>query len=357
MLHRGDPVETLGLTKLHIAVLRTDSNIATEDPIISVARDSIDEQDCRGRTALSWAAEIGNFDQVQRLLMKGADPNSADSIGNTPLMYCAYNDRGLTLLLEAGANVNHINRIGLSKLLTLVRDSDDVNYAETLLKWGADLNLGSSLLSPAIHGTVQRYRPHLLTWLLDHDVELEIRDRNGRTPLLRFLCCSSHHGGNPDMLEILLKKKPNLLARNDFEEGLLHFLARFSCVQYLRIFQQKSDLSELDSEQRSIRDPNSREKCDPGKTALELAEWRRDHQSEWSLASATPLDPDPQAWFAAFETFLDFVKSAHDAKLANDRGSRAEGSSSMPDSQSNTGESTSVDLQICPRLPGAFPRE
>ena len=205
MIRREDPIHALGLTKLHVAVLRFDATLAWEELIALTPRESIDDLDSMKRTPLSWAAQRGDVDQIRSLLIKGADPNARDIQGKSSLLYCANNTQCLSLLLQAGADPNQVDCLGHTKLNRLIHDTDDTSCAEILLTWGADLNLQRNN-TPTIIVAVERCRPRTLKWLLDHDVELETRNSVGATALLSFLSVTEDDG--PDMLGMLLEEAP-----------------------------------------------------------------------------------------------------------------------------------------------------
>ena len=48
---------------------------------------NVEERDKRGDTLLSVACQVGQVEIVSMLLNKGADANSVNSTGNTPLHY------------------------------------------------------------------------------------------------------------------------------------------------------------------------------------------------------------------------------------------------------------------------------
>ena len=218
------------------------------------------------------------------------------------------------------------------------------------MAWGADLNLQINDIS-AIGQSVERYRPHMLKWLLDHNVELETRNSFGNTPLLPFLEDSQNAG--PDMLEMLLEKQPQYSITNNFHEGLLHYIARFGGFQYIEIFLRKADLFDLDIERKNTSGVKLWKECYPGMTALELAERRRDHQAERALECGTSLDPDPAAWFAAFTSFIGSIKAAQESKIRNSDNSSAKVSSLKLSDDIDAGVNGSMD----PRVPGAYPQE
>jgi len=65
-------------------------------------------QDEKGRTPLYWAASEGHVDVVRLLLERGVDPNTQDEFGDTPLHEAAYKGRVdvVELLLVRGADPN-----------------------------------------------------------------------------------------------------------------------------------------------------------------------------------------------------------------------------------------------------------
>ncbi|CAH1791802.1 unnamed protein product [Owenia fusiformis] len=79
-------------------------------------------QDDKGRTALSYAAELRCNDMIRLLVKNNVDPDLADDIGMTPLMYSAMigNDTGTEILIKSfrrlGLNVDRENHDGLTAL-------------------------------------------------------------------------------------------------------------------------------------------------------------------------------------------------------------------------------------------------
>ena len=353
VIHKSRPGDALGLTELQVAALQINYPHTFKDRIASTSRDLIDQVDCRGRTALAWAAELGNLDQIDCLLRKGANPNTADSRGATPLLHSDNDVQCLTTLLEAGAYVNHSDHAGYTKLEKLVISGDSVDCLEVLWKFGVDLNFRSKHSVEAIFPAVERHRPQTIRWLLEHGANLEVRDALGDTPLLRFLSCTSDEW--PDILGILLAQEPNYSVLDNWKEGVLHYAARFSSFRYMQVFGQRADLSGLDPDQRSACGFKLWESNRPGKTPIELAIWRRDHQLEWSQECFTPLDPDPQAWFAAFEVWIRSIGTAREMKKGLAQNSNIKECAAAVNDEIDTGVRTSTNNQNCFLLPGAFP--
>ncbi len=89
--------------------------------------------DTNGKTALSWATELGSEEMVNVLLKAGAYPNVKDSAGLTPLMYATLvgNGRILSTLIQAGADVNTVDLRG-STALVYAKKASQKNLIEIL---------------------------------------------------------------------------------------------------------------------------------------------------------------------------------------------------------------------------------
>ncbi|CAH0044206.1 unnamed protein product [Clonostachys solani] len=104
-----------------------------------------------GKTALIGAARCGKLGSIKLLLSEGANPNIHDQ-ETSPLIEAAReNDTTihcLETLLDAGANVNCVSRTdGVTALVTAVK-SGRRDKVKTLLRAGADPNLGTKNFSP-----------------------------------------------------------------------------------------------------------------------------------------------------------------------------------------------------------------
>jgi ankyrin repeat protein len=112
---------------------------------ILAAGADIDTRDGEGGTPLMAAAHTGNLPMVLALIELGADVNATDAQGWTPLMKSAYNaelNRGFAdvaqALIDAGANVEMPISYGIRPLM-LAAGYGETAVAETLLKAGADV--------------------------------------------------------------------------------------------------------------------------------------------------------------------------------------------------------------------------
>ena len=208
ILSKGSSIDAFGFSDLHIAVLNLDSSICFEARLALTSREAVDEPDYTGRTALSWAAELGEYDRIKMLLMKDADPNIADVRGKSPFFWCASRLDCLTALLEAGAHINQVKKMSsMTKLVALIRSPhsyEEIDRLETMWRYGACLTRPLGMESDVIHWCVSYYRPKSLKWLLEKPIDWEARTANGLTPLLHFLTCDM--GKHLDLLEMLLNR-------------------------------------------------------------------------------------------------------------------------------------------------------
>ncbi len=91
--------------------------------------------------ALMGAARTGNIEQVQELLGKGADVNSRNEWGLTPLMAAAQGDHieAGKLLLEKGADINSKQKDGWTTLM-VASSKGHGDFVNLLLGKGVDVN-------------------------------------------------------------------------------------------------------------------------------------------------------------------------------------------------------------------------
>lgn len=171
------------------------------------------------RTPLEKAAQNNDLAEVQRLLASGADPNDRGGVFGCPLNAAAlsHNAGIVRALLAAGANPNGRGEEGTScwaSPLFLTVSSNELETARTLLDAGASLpmsrcsKLVTGWLKPPVidllvaHGwnilavdEGGRNELHLalsppvvppvesIEYLIHAGVELNARDRSGKTPL------------------------------------------------------------------------------------------------------------------------------------------------------------------------------
>jgi ankyrin repeat protein len=134
------------------------------------------------------AAMRGDRETVRVLLQKGADVNAARGDGMTALHWAAeFGDADLTeMLLLAGANPRTVTRIGSYTPLHIASRGGYAVVAAKLLKAGADVNAQTTNSgATALHLAAASGNADLVTLLLDSGANVNMLEvESGQTPLI-----------------------------------------------------------------------------------------------------------------------------------------------------------------------------
>ncbi len=120
--------------------------------------------DFTGQTPFLRAALSGDISVMRLLLERGADPNLATDAGTTPLM--------------AAAGVNWV----VAQTYTESKEAQ-MEAVKLCLEKGADVNAKNSMGITAIIGAANRGADDILEFLVQHGARLDVKDKEGRTPL------------------------------------------------------------------------------------------------------------------------------------------------------------------------------
>ena len=337
-------------------------NMSFESQLALVPRNEIDQRDSIGRTALSWASQRGDIEIVERLLMKGANPNAPDFKGKTPLLRCTNDVKCLEALLEAGAFVDSVDFKGTPTLSMIIFGVDDTLSLEILWRYKANLNRQGSYKFTALHYAANFDRVNTAEWLIQKGACLEVCTIFGQTPLLRAI-----DGRSYGSLKVLLDNGADYRIKDMNREGLLHTVARYGDLRIVSILRQ-AGLSCLDIDEIGLCGLNIYEKSPHGKTAMDLAEWRRDHNSEWFMVCSAPPDADPGEWFKAFVDLVDSIRATDVADRFGDFWTSLDLNDNHNDPLDDTARSTNGErarkrLDVIPgqgvgrTLPGSYPSQ
>jgi serine/threonine-protein phosphatase 6 regulatory ankyrin repeat subunit B len=145
---------------------------------------NVNTADNEGETPLHIAGWEGHVEVVQELLEHGANVNTADIYGRTPLHVAVWKGRAEVVreLLEHGANVNNADKDGRTPLHMAGRKRR-VEVVRELLEHDANVNTAdidgrTPLHTAGLYGHVEVVRE-----LLEHGADVNTADKDGRTPL------------------------------------------------------------------------------------------------------------------------------------------------------------------------------
>ncbi len=141
---RMDVVDHQGTTPLMMSVVSDRGCLE----LMLLENPNLEAKDAKGRTALSHAAEQGSHRCVSKLLEAGAQCNTVDSKGHSPLFLAsmgkgAYHEKTALLLIEKGADINTLDHLNNS-ILHVAAERGHVALFEELLKRGADVTVINS---------------------------------------------------------------------------------------------------------------------------------------------------------------------------------------------------------------------
>jgi ankyrin repeat protein len=167
-----------------------DVNVKLKAPLLQRNHTAGDPGLGEGATPLMRAAKSGDADLMRMLLDKGADPAAVLRNHTTALMIAA----GMTWRDGGGA------------LPTRDRGTDQgaVDAIELLLAApGADINAVNDAGDTALHGAVQRGSEVVIRFLAAHGARLDVKNKQGRTPL-DVASARREHAGTAALLRQLL---------------------------------------------------------------------------------------------------------------------------------------------------------
>lgn len=152
-----------------------------------------------GRTLLHDAAAAGNLAVVELLLSLGADPNSQDGGGHTPL-YCVGNEcaiegggRVIFALVRAGGAVDAHAGVKNCTPLHMAARRDNEEVAQALLDCGANIEACDSLGDTPLRRAVNCDKTRVASLLLAKGADVRCAGSKGITPLLAARSAGMKH--------------------------------------------------------------------------------------------------------------------------------------------------------------------
>ncbi|MEW6737979.1 MAG: ankyrin repeat domain-containing protein, partial [Acidobacteriota bacterium] len=199
------------------------------------------------RKLLVWAVSYGDIKTVQALLNKGLDPNTVDSDGHTILINAILSGHTdvVKVLLEKGANPNQTSESSygydhITPLMTAVKYSY-IDIVKVLLDQGANINFRSGRDISALDLAVENDLPNIVRLLLDRGAD------NGNSLYSREALIWAAKYNYYDILQKLLDKGVDLNAKDKTGKTPLIEVATNGYNNAVRLFIDKgADLNATD---------------------------------------------------------------------------------------------------------------
>ncbi|CAB0030324.1 unnamed protein product [Trichogramma brassicae] len=244
LLRRGiDPNSSNqnGSTPLHIICKKeADDDIEFVEKFFQICEDmrqkvQVDALDKLGRAPLHFASQNGNSKLVELLLRRGANPNSADKEGSTPLHIICNREQDDNLAgkffeiceeMQRKIQVDARDELGNTSL-HLALYGGHRKSAESLLRHGADPNLDDANESTPLHLICTRVAVDDIAEVffkicddMQRTVQVNVQDRMCNAPLHL-----ASYRGNKKAIELLLRRGANPNVTNKYDMIPLHYIA------------------------------------------------------------------------------------------------------------------------------------
>ena len=184
--------------------------------------DTIDYVPSFYRGALDYnlmiAASRGYTEEINRLIMKGADIFSETDQGVTPLIFAISSNQTIIakMLIDYGSDPNKLTLRNETPLIIAVKNENS-EITEALLRAGADVDFTDRYDATALHyASVYDYR-QIADLLLYYDASIDKKTVEGSTPLF-----ASVWAGNAAIADLLIQNGANVEARD--KEGFTPFM-------------------------------------------------------------------------------------------------------------------------------------
>ena len=191
----------------------------------------VNTRDDKGSTPLYLAAENGRLQVVRMLIEHGANVGAEDNQGKTPLHGAA--EYGMVevvrVLLEHGANVGAEYNQGKTPLHGAAEDGM-VEVVRMLLEHGANVGAEDNQDKTPLHGAVKDGWVEVVRMLLEHGANMGAEDNQGKTPL---------HGAAENwtvqVVRVLLEHGANVGVEDSQGRTPLHGAAEHGRVEAVRM--------------------------------------------------------------------------------------------------------------------------
>lgn len=213
----------------------------------SLIANGVDVKTDKGGFALSMAAMVGKYENVEVLIAHGANVNAREPInGFTPLhqavSYIGYRpmnpsgemppmDVGVAkskkkiveLLIEHGADVNNRNKYGVTPLYSAATKE----MAELLIKHGANVNAMNINNNTPLYDAIS-HNKEVVEVLIAHGADVNNKDRSGNTPLHVAI-----NVRNKEIAELLIQHGADVNTKNQNGLSLVEFAVQSDRLDFV----------------------------------------------------------------------------------------------------------------------------
>jgi ankyrin repeat protein len=186
------------------SAIRADDKAAVAKLLSSGA--DINTHDGRGATPLMYAAAVGSPEMMRQLLAAGADVNAKNNFDATALMWCGNQLEKVRLLVDKGADVNARSKAGQTPLQIAAMHDGNIEVVRLLLKKGADVKGGAS---GAMIAAADANDTATVKFLLDHGADVKAKNAGGFTALI-----NAAMNGNAELVKLLLARGADVNAQS-----------------------------------------------------------------------------------------------------------------------------------------------
>jgi TIR domain-containing protein/ankyrin repeat protein len=182
------------------------------------------------------AASSGDIATAARLLGQGADVDTKNNQGDTPLMLATKSGKIDTarLLIEKGANIEAKNNVGETALVAACT-AGNADIAQLLVEKGAatdarDDSGATPLMYAGLGGNVA-----IIDLLLAKGANLNAADDKGETPLMY-----AASAGSVDAVNLMLRKGANAAARDHNGQTALGYATQWKRLEVVKLLEHRN---------------------------------------------------------------------------------------------------------------------
>jgi ankyrin repeat protein len=236
----------LAFSEVLYSQVKENGNVAidTSDYVPFYAEGAIDYN-------LMIAASKGYINEVNRLIMQGADIFAETGQQVTPLIFAVANNmtKVAKMLIDYGSDPNKMTLKGETPLLIAVKN-DNSELVEALIRAGAEIDLADRYKATALHYASAYGYFKIVDMLLYYEASIDKKTEDGSTPLL-----ASIWAGNDDVSDLLIQNGADIGIRDNegFSPFLMSALAGDTIIMKLLIA-KGADMYEVNNARQNALD-------------------------------------------------------------------------------------------------------